>query len=63
MGGKFITKSLVTIADYRREFNEKYCNDVDVLVWGESDMLVPKQMFNILHDLHNYHYRIIIQNI
>ena len=44
---------LVTIADYRREFNEKYCNDVDVLVWGESDMLAPKQMFNILHNLHS----------
>jgi len=47
-----LSPSLVTIADYRREFNEKYCNDVDVLVWGESDMLVPKQMFNILHNLH-----------
>jgi len=44
---------LYTIADYRREFNGKYCNKVDVLIWGESDMLVPKQMFNALNSLHN----------
>jgi len=46
-------ESLYTIADYRREFNTKYCNDVDVLIWGESDMLVPKQAFDILDKLHN----------
>lgn len=43
---------LVTIADYRRQFNEYYCDKVDVLVWGESDMLVPKQMFTLLDLLH-----------
>ena len=36
-----ITEKLFTIADYRREFNEKYCEQVEVLLWGESDMLVP----------------------
>lgn len=46
------TDSLYTIADYRREFNDKYCEQVDVLIWGESDMLVPKQMFIILDMLH-----------
>ncbi len=46
------SEKLHTIADYRREFNEKYCDKVDVLVWGESDMLVPKQMFNLLDSLH-----------
>jgi len=46
------TESLYTIADYRREFNDKYCNEVDVLIWGESDMLVPKQMFITLDILH-----------
>ena len=40
------------IADYRREFNERYCEKADVLVWGESDMLVPKQMFKIIDSLH-----------
>ena len=47
----FIEK-LVTIADYRRQFNEKYCELVDVLMWGESDALIPKQTFNILDNLH-----------
>ena len=47
-----ITDKLVTIADYRREFNDEYCERADVLVWGESDMLVPKQMFVVLNMLH-----------
>ena len=52
--GNFIKviNSLYTIADYRREFNDRYCEKVDVLVWGESDMLVPKQMFEVLDILH-----------
>lgn len=43
---------LHTIADYRREFNDSYCNNADVLIWGESDMLVPKQLFTVLNMLH-----------
>ena len=43
---------LFTIADYRREFNEKYCDEVDVLMWGESDSLIPRQTFEILDNLH-----------
>lgn len=43
---------IYSIADYRREFNDKYCDLVDVLVWGESDMLAPKQMFIVLNALH-----------
>lgn len=46
------TVNLYTIADYRREFNDKYCEQADVLVWGEPDMLVPKQSFIILDSLH-----------
>jgi len=41
-----------TIADYRREFNEKYCTEVDVLMWGESDSLIPRQTFQVLDNLH-----------
>ncbi len=44
---------IYTIADYRRAFNETYCDDVDVLIWGESDSLIPKQMFEILDNLHD----------
>ena len=45
-------ENVYSIADHRRDFNEKYCEQVDVLVWGESDMLAPKQMFVILDQLH-----------
>ena len=41
-----------SIADYRREFNDYYCEISDVLIWGESDALLPKQMFIILDQLH-----------
>ena len=47
------TDDLHTIADYRRIFNTDYCDDVDVLIWGESDAILPKQMFVILNDLHS----------
>tara|TARA_R110002167_G_scaffold108006_2_gene276049 strand:- start:281 stop:1336 length:1056 start_codon:yes stop_codon:yes gene_type:complete len=45
-------ENIYTISDYRREFNENYCNIVDVLMWGESDALIPKQSFLILSQLH-----------
>ena len=41
-----------TIADYRRLFNTNYCEDVDVLIWGESDAILPKMQFVILDQLH-----------
>lgn len=43
---------IYTIADYRREFNNKFCDLADVIIWGESDMLVPRQMFIALDSLH-----------
>jgi hypothetical protein len=43
---------LHTIADYRRLFNTNYCDQVDVLIWGESDAILPKQMFVVLDNLH-----------
>jgi hypothetical protein len=43
----------ISIADYRREFNEKYCEEVDVLMWGETDAILPSQTFEILDNLHN----------
>ena len=41
-----------TISDYRREFNTKYCTEVDVLMWGESDALLPDRTFERLDNLH-----------
>jgi len=52
MGNVRYTDDLYTIADYRREFNEMYCDQVDVLMWGESDSILPKQTFGILDNLH-----------
>lgn len=43
---------IYTIADYRREFNERYCKQVDVLMWGESDALIPLQTWEVLDNLH-----------
>jgi len=43
---------MYTIADYRRDFNDNYCTKVDVLMWGESDSLIPRQTFQILDNLH-----------
>lgn len=48
----FVEKDLTTISDYRRKFNTNYCETVDVLVWGETDLLVPKEEFIILDQLH-----------
>jgi hypothetical protein len=47
-----VTEELITIADYRRWFNDYYCDKVDVLMWGETDSLLPKQTFQILDNLH-----------
>ena len=46
-------KDIYSIADYRRDFNERYCDEVDVLMWGESDSLIPRQTFQILDNLHS----------
>jgi hypothetical protein len=39
-----------TMADYRRELNNQ-CDDFDYVIWGESDCLMPRQMFGILEQL------------
>ena len=47
-----VIRDLFTIADYRRWFLETYHNEVDVLIQGESDALMPKQTFSSLNLLH-----------
>ena len=47
-----ITDKLITISDYRRTFNTEYCTKADVLIWGETDLLVPKEEFVVLDYLH-----------
>ena len=48
-----VSNIFYTIADYRRDFNDKYCREVDVLMWGESDSLITRQTFQILDNLHS----------
>jgi hypothetical protein len=48
----YTNDGIYTIANYRRDFNEKYCTEVDVLMWGETDSLIPKQTFEVLDLLH-----------
>ena len=43
---------IYTIADYRRDFNDEYCEKVDVLMWGESDSLIPKETWEVNDYLH-----------
>lgn len=43
---------IYTIADYRRSFNNQYCTQADILMWGETDSLIPRQTFQILDNLH-----------
>jgi hypothetical protein len=45
-------RDIYTIADYRREFNDRYCQEVDILMWGESDALIPRQTWEVLDNLH-----------
>ena len=52
LGNVRYTDELHTIADYRKGFNDDYCDQVDVLIWGESDAILPKQMFIVLDNLH-----------
>ena len=47
-----INEDFITIADYRRWFLDTYCTDVDVLIQGETDALIPRQTFTILDMLH-----------
>ena len=48
-----VINKIYTIADYRRDFNNNYCDKVDVLMWGETDSLIPRQTFEILDNLHS----------
>ena len=50
---KKVVSGLYSISEYRQDFNTIFCEKVDVLMWGEPDMLVPKQAFVILDSLHN----------
>jgi len=43
-----------TMTDYRRNFNFNNCQRYDYLIWGESDMLIPRQTFQVLDMVKDY---------
>ena len=47
-------ENLYSIADYRRDFNYHNCVNYDYLMWGETDSLLPKQLFESLEVIKNY---------
>lgn len=40
------------IADARRDVNDRYCTEADIIMWGECDSLYPKQTLYLLEALH-----------
>jgi len=40
-----------TQTNYRREFNTKYCEKADYVIWGETDSLFPKEAIISLEQL------------
>jgi len=43
-----------SIARCRRDFNYRYANEVDYLMWGETDSFFPKQTFQVLERVAMY---------
>ena len=44
----------ITMVDYRRDLNYYGCTKYDYIIWGESDMLVPKEIFQALEQIKEY---------
>ena len=42
------------IAQYRRDLNHEYCDDVDFVLWGETDSLFPAETFNVIERISEY---------
>jgi len=40
-----------SIADYRRDLNDYYCDSVDFVLWGETDSMWPKQTLEIIESI------------
>lgn len=43
-----------TMVNYRRDLNYLNCNDFDLIIWGETDCLLPRETFHSLDELHLY---------
>tara|TARA_R110001592_G_scaffold348004_1_gene641861 strand:- start:5038 stop:6063 length:1026 start_codon:yes stop_codon:yes gene_type:complete len=43
-----------TMVDYRRDLNYYNCKNYDYVIWGETDCLLPKEMFQSLETIKQY---------
>ena len=44
----------LTMVDYRRDLNYKNCKNNDYVVWGETDCLLPRELFQTLETIKEY---------
>jgi hypothetical protein len=44
----------LTMVDYRRDLNYIHCRSNDLIIWGETDCLLPLEAFKTLDALHEY---------
>ena len=44
----------ITMVDYRRDLNYFGCQENDFVIWGESDCLLPREMFQALEQIKSY---------
>jgi hypothetical protein len=45
---------IYNIASYRRDLNYNYCEDVDFVLWGETDSLWPKETFTSIETINEH---------
>ena len=43
-----------TIGSYRRDLNDKGCENHDFIIWGETDCWFPREMFHCIEGVSNY---------
>ena len=44
----------LTMVDYRRDLNYKNCKNYDYVIWGETDCLLPAELFQSLEAIKDY---------
>jgi len=44
----------ITMVDFRRDLNYNNCTKYDYVIWGETDCLLPREMFNALEMIKSY---------
>ena len=50
----YFNKKPYSIGSYGRDLNDEGCEDNDFIIWGETDMLFPKEMFQSIEAVSEY---------